>query len=159
MKAGSSSGYLSSWRQPSERRTIQEVCSDFQNINLVAWNGPNGYKPGNPFAYGCCIHRVQRVSSSCLCVFRWINLMWCLSFFFTARVSLRSENPMISNAELLSYLMLSLQWNLLLLVEKTIYLVWNSSFMLSREFSLWRSGLWQNIVNIRGLPLERTSFL
>jgi hypothetical protein len=146
MIVGFPSGCLISWRQPSERHAIQEVCSDLQDINLASWNGPNGYKPGNPFAYGCCVHRVQRVSAAFLCVFRWINLVRCLRVdpFFEVCVSLRSENLMISNAELESYLTLSLQWNLVLLLENSIYLVWNSSFSQPREFSLWRSRLWQN---------------
>lgn len=156
MKAGSSSRCLSSWRQPFERHTIQEVCSDLQDINLAARNGPNGYKPGNPFAYGCCVHRVQRDSASCLCVFRWINLMRCLISFFTACVSLRSENPMISNAELLSYLMLSLQWNLLLLLEKTIRIWCEIRALCCRENSVCGAQDYdRTYVNIRELPLRR----
>ena len=100
MKVGCSPGCLSSWRQPSEGHTIQEIFSDLQDINLAVWNGPNGYQTENPLVYDCCVHRVQIVSASCLCVFRWINLVRCLGPFFTTCVSLRSGNLMISNAEL-----------------------------------------------------------
>jgi hypothetical protein len=123
MKVGCS---LSSWRQPSEGRTIQQIFSDLQDINLAVWNGPYGYQTENPFVYGCCAHRVQIVSASCLCVFRWTNLVRCLGPFLTACVSLRSGNLMIRKAQLQFYLMLSLQWNVLLLsdIQCESYIYW-----------------------------------